>query len=81
MASTPSNGTGSRAPARRRRPDPLGLWMCGLAVLGSARAWMYLVRDGDTSDPAGWIWLGGSLLLALVGIALLLRGRGASMAP
>ena len=47
--------------------------MCGLAVLGLARAWLYLVRDGDTAGPTGWIWFGGALLLAAVGIALLVR--------
>jgi hypothetical protein len=55
--------------------------MCGLAALGSARAWLHLVRDGDTGNPAGWIWLGGSLLLAVIGVVLLVRGRGPSMAP
>jgi hypothetical protein len=62
------------ANARRRSLDPLGLWLCGLAVVGLARAWLYLVRDAGGAGPVGWIWLGGSLLMAAAGIVLLLRG-------
>jgi hypothetical protein len=74
--------TDRRPPARRRGADPLGLWLCGLAVLGLARAWLYLVRDGATADPVGWTWLGGSLLLALLGSILVLRSLlGADRPP
>ncbi|MBB1472640.1 hypothetical protein H5368_06325 [Luteimonas sp. MC1782] len=61
-------------PAHRRRIDPLGLWFCGLAVLGLARAWLYLVRDGGTAGAVGWAWLAGSLLLAGIGLGLACRG-------
>lgn len=65
----------SDAPATRmRRVDPLGLWLCGLAVLGLTRAWLYLVRDAGTAGAVGWIWLWGSVLLAGIGLALLVRG-------
>ena len=57
-----------------RRLDPLGAWLCAMGALGLARAWLYLVRDGSTADPVGWIWLGGSTLLACGGLALLWRG-------
>lgn len=60
--------------AHERRLDPLGLWLCGLAVLGLLRAWLYLVRDAGGAGPVGWIWLGGSLVLASLGVALLVRG-------
>jgi len=60
-------------PPRTRRPDPLGLWLCGLAILGLARAWLYLVRDAGAAGAVGWAWLGGSLLLAAFGAALLVR--------
>src|SRR5690606_5040816 len=43
------------------------------AVLGLARAWLILVRDGDTAGVVGWAWLGGSLLLALLGGVLVAR--------
>ena len=69
----PSPTSGPRTP-RGRRFDPLGLWLCGLAALGLARAWLYLVRDAGTAGPVGWIWLGGSVLLAGIGLALLARG-------
>lgn len=61
-------------PALSGRLDPLGLWLCGLAVLGLVRSWMYLVRDSGATGPLGWIWLGGSLLMVAAGTALLLRG-------
>ncbi|GGK11200.1 hypothetical protein [Luteimonas terricola] len=64
--------------ARGRRFDPLGLWLCGLAALGLARAWMYLVRDAGSAGAIGWIWFGGSLLLGGIGVALLLRGLATS---
>lgn len=65
----------SQAPATRvRRFDPLGLWLCGLAVLGLARAWLYLVRDAGAADAVGWIWLAGSVCMAAVGLVLLARG-------
>lgn len=60
-------------PARGRGIDPLGLWLCGLAALGLARAWLYLVRDAGTGGAVGWFWLGGSLLLGAIGAALLVR--------
>ncbi|MBJ6983663.1 hypothetical protein [Luteimonas sp. MC1750] len=58
----------------RRRLDPLGLWLCGLAALGLARAWLYLVRDAGSAGAVGWIWFGGALLLGATGLALLMRG-------
>ena len=63
-----------KRPAHTRRFDPLGLWFCGLAALGLARAWLYLVRDAGSAGTVGWIWLGGSLLLAAAGAGLVLRG-------
>lgn len=57
-----------------RRLDPLGLWLCGLAALGLARAWLYLVRDAGGAGAVGWIWLGGALLLGVTGLAVLVRG-------
>ena len=71
MAQKPQPGG---IPAPSKRLDPLGLWLCGLAVLGLARSWMYLVRDGGTAGAVGWIWCGGSLLMAAIGAALLVRG-------
>lgn len=61
-------------PARTRRFDPLGLWLCGLAAIGLARAWLYLVRDAGSIGAVGWIWLWGSVLLGGIGLVLLVRG-------
>ena len=63
---TPSTG--------RRRADPLGLWLCCLAALGLARAWLYLVRDAGAAGAVGWIWFVGSMLMGVAGLVLLLRG-------
>ena len=63
-------------PHRTPRADPLGLWLCGMAVLGLARAWLYLVRDAGAAGAVGWAWLVGSLLLAALGAGLLLRSLG-----
>ncbi|MEN1939872.1 hypothetical protein WCE41_01705 [Luteimonas sp. MJ246] len=41
---------------------------------------MYLVRDGGTAGVVGWIWFGGSLLMAGIGVVLLARGL-AGIAP
>ncbi len=63
---TPSTG--------RPRADPLGLWLCCLAALGLARAWLYLVRDAGAAGAVGWIWFVGSMLMGVAGLVLLLRG-------
>lgn len=64
------------APPRAvRRADPLGLWLCALAILGLARAWLYLVRDAGAAGAVGWLWLAGSLLFAVLGAGLLIRGK------
>ena len=71
----PRDSWTSRArPTQTRRFDPLGLWLCGLAALGLARAWLYLVRDAGSTGAVGWIWLWGSVLLAGIGLVLLVRG-------
>ena len=78
MAQVPAPG-----PRRaRRRVDPLGLWLCGMAGLGMARAWLYLVRDAGAAGAVGWIWFGGSWLLGAAGLVLLVRGwKAAGRAP
>ena len=70
----PGSGPSRAQATRMRRVDPLGLWLCGLAALGLTRAWLYLVRDAAAAGAVGWIWLWGSMLLAGIGLALLVRG-------
>jgi hypothetical protein len=55
----------------------LGLWFCGIAVLGLLRAWAAVAREGHAaSSPATWPWLLGSALCAIVAVAsFLVHGR------
>jgi hypothetical protein len=59
----------------RPRRDPLALWFLGLAALGLVRSWLVLVREPGGWTALGIAWLGGSLLLALAGLWLMLRRR------
>ena len=63
------------------RPSPgllqrsaLGLWFCGLSVLGLLRVYARYSRDGHAlTDTTMQVWLGGSLLLGVFGLWLLAR--------
>lgn len=52
----------------------LGIWLCGIALIGVVEFRRYAFAGGDLSmTPTAWLWLAGSTLTGLVGIALLLR--------
>lgn len=54
----------------------LGLWFCGIAVLGLLRFWLKAREAGDLPLALdAWLWLAGSLLCALIGVVALLRAR------
>lgn len=56
------------------RRNALACWLCGLAALGLLRAWMKFARD-SAPDLQLWLWFAGSLMLAGIGIAMLLRDQ------
>jgi hypothetical protein len=68
------NGTASqRAPSLIRR-CALGIWLCGIAVLGAVEFRRHALAGGDLSmTPVAWMWLAGSTVTGIVGVALLLR--------
>lgn len=52
----------------------LGLWFCALAALGLLRYFMGHSRHPEhAADTVMRLWLGGSILLGLVGVYLLVR--------
>lgn len=52
----------------------LGIWLCGIALIGVVEFRRYAFADGTLSlTPVAWLWLAGSTLTGIVGIALLLR--------
>lgn len=52
----------------------LGLWLCAVAVLGLLQFGMRAF-DGDVFAPGtiGWLWLGGSVVVAAMAVVVLLR--------
>lgn len=64
-----------RAPSQSLlRRCALGIWLCGIALLG-VMEFRRAALAGDTlaMTPIAWMWLIGSTIVALVGIAWLLR--------
>jgi hypothetical protein len=52
----------------------LGLWFCGLSVLGLLRVFARYSRDPSAlADTVMQFWLGGSLLLGVLGVWLVAR--------
>lgn len=64
---------------RRTRPSllrrcALGIWLCGIALIGVVEFRRFAYAGGTLSlTPVAWLWLAGSTLTGIVGIALLLR--------
>lgn len=67
----------------------LGLWLCGIALLGVVefRRAAFVTDALVVMSTSAWLWLGGSTLTGLVGVFLLARellryrrskGRGAA---
>lgn len=58
------------------RRAALGLWFCAIAALGLLQFHMRAF-DGGVFAPTtvAWLWLGGSLPLAVLGIVLVFRAR------
>lgn len=52
----------------------LGLWLCAVAALGLLQFGMRAF-DGGVFAPTSiaWVWLGGSVVVAVVAVVLLVR--------
>lgn len=62
-----------RAPSLVRR-CALGIWLCGIALLGVVEFRRHaLAGDVLAMTPVAWMWLAGSTITGVVGIALLVR--------
>ncbi len=52
----------------------LGIWLCGIALLGAVECRRYSLASGGLSmTPVAWTWLLGSLVTGAIGITLLVR--------
>jgi len=52
----------------------LGLWFCGIALLGLLQFFGKALRgDGFHPGTIAWIWLTGSVVFATLGIAAIFR--------
>lgn len=56
------------------RRAAVGFWFCGVGALGLLRFYLAAFRDGDfAADSIAWIWLVGSIVVSVIGIALVAR--------
>ena len=66
-------------PAARHTPSllrrcALGIWLCGIALLGAVEFRRHAWASGEFSMmPVAWMWLMGSLVTGAIGITLLVR--------
>jgi hypothetical protein len=52
----------------------LGLWFCAIAVLGLVQFYARAFADGHFEPTRiAWAWLGGSVVLAVLGLAWLVH--------
>ncbi|MGN7725898.1 hypothetical protein ACTJIL_08810 [Luteimonas sp. 22616] len=62
------------APPSLLRRCALGIWLCGIALLGVVEFRRYALAGEDLSmTPVAWMWLVGSTVTGVVGVVLLLR--------
>jgi len=62
-----------RPPSLIRR-CAIGIWLCGIALLGVVEFRRYALAGGELSmTPVAWMWLIGSTVTGVVGIVLLVR--------
>lgn len=61
---------------RPLRRHALGLWFCGLGVLGLVRLFMRVAREGTFGGSAqDWLWLTGSIGVLAIGLMWIVRNR------
>jgi hypothetical protein len=62
-----------RAPSLIRR-CAIGIWLCGIALLGMVEFRRHALAGGELAmTPVAWMWLVGSTVTGAIGIALLVR--------
>ena len=67
------------APEPRAQPSLLrrcaiGIWLCGIALIGMVEFRRYSLASGEFSmTPVAWMWLLGSIVTGAIGVALLVR--------
>lgn len=63
-----------RKPERLLRRAALGFWFCAIAALGLLQSHRHAFPDGQFApDLIAWLWLGGSAILAVLGIGIIVR--------
>ena len=63
----------ARPPSLLRR-YAIGIWLCGVALLGVVEFRRHALAGGELSmTPVAWMWLAGSTVTGIIGIALLVR--------
>ena len=63
-----------RAQPSLLRRCALGIWLCGIALIGLVEFRRHSLAGGGFSmTPVAWMWLLGSIVTAAIGIALLVR--------
>jgi len=56
--------------------NAMGLWFLGIALLAFVRWWMKVAREPAAADaPITVAWLAGSVVMAILGTAVMWRGR------
>lgn len=68
-----AEGQSGMRPSLLRR-CALGLWLCGIALVGVIEFRRFaFAGEGLSMTPVAWMWLAGSTLTGFIGITLLLR--------
>lgn len=64
----------TRPPDSPLRRHALALWLGAVAALGLLQFWMRAFDDGVFAPgTVSWLWLGGSVVVAAVALAMLLH--------
>ena len=54
----------------------IGLWLCGIGVLGFLQFWLRALRGAHPqADTIAWLWLAGAIVVTSIGIVLVVRAR------
>lgn len=53
----------------------IGLWLCGIGALGFLQFYLRALRGPAQADTIAWLWLGGAIVVASIGLVLVARAR------